>query len=111
MRVSAKVDYALRAMLELAAAGGLVKGEQLATAQGIPQKFLESILIDLRHADIRHEHVRLPGVEKLQALFRTRCRFNDCSRFIENESQQVARVRFVIHDENLETYQFIAGLY
>ena len=45
MRVSAKIDYALRAMLELAAAGGLVKGEQLATAQAIPQKFLESILI------------------------------------------------------------------
>ena len=52
MRVSAKVDYALRAMLELAAAGGLVKGEQLATAQAIPQKFLESILIDLRHAEL-----------------------------------------------------------
>ena len=52
MRVSAKVDYALRAMLELAAAGGLVKGEQLATAQGIPQKFLESILLDLRRAEL-----------------------------------------------------------
>ena len=52
MRVSAKVDYALRAMLELADAGGLVKGEQLATAQGIPQKVLESILLDLRHAEL-----------------------------------------------------------
>ena len=52
MRVSAKVDYALRAMLELAAAGGLVKGEQLATAQEIPQKFLEAILVDLRHAEL-----------------------------------------------------------
>src|SRR6187455_1710802 len=52
VRVSAKVDYALRAVLELAAAGGLVKGEQLATAQGIPQKFLESILLDLRHAEL-----------------------------------------------------------
>jgi Rrf2 family protein len=52
MRVSAKVDYALRAMLELAAAGGLVKGERVATAQGIPQKFLESILLDLRHAEL-----------------------------------------------------------
>ena len=52
MRVSAKVDYALRAMLELAAAGGLVKGEQLATTQGIPQKFLEAILVDLRHAEL-----------------------------------------------------------
>jgi Rrf2 family protein len=52
VRVSAKVDYALRAMLELAAAGGLVKGEQLSLAQGIPQKFLESILLDLRHAEL-----------------------------------------------------------
>ena len=52
MRVSAKVDYALRAMLELAAAGGLVKGERIATAQAIPQKFLENILLDLRHAEL-----------------------------------------------------------
>ena len=52
MRVSAKVDYALRAMLELAAAGGLVKGEHIATAQGIPQKFLETILTELRHAEL-----------------------------------------------------------
>lgn len=52
MRVSAKVDYALRAMLELAAAGTLVKSEQLATAQGIPQKFLEGILLDLRHGEL-----------------------------------------------------------
>ncbi len=52
MRVSAKVDYALRAMLELAAAGGLVKGEQLATAQAIPRKFLESILVELRHDEL-----------------------------------------------------------
>jgi Rrf2 family protein len=52
MRVSAKVDYALRAMLELAAAGGLMKGEQLAAAQGIPQKFLEAILAELRHSEL-----------------------------------------------------------
>ena len=52
MRVSAKVDYALRAMLELASAGGLVKGEQLAAAQGIPRKFLETILLQLRHEEL-----------------------------------------------------------
>jgi Rrf2 family protein len=52
MRVSAKVDYALRAMSELAAADGLVKAERVATAQGIPQKFLENILLDLRHAEL-----------------------------------------------------------
>jgi Rrf2 family protein len=53
MRVSAKVDYALRAMLELAAVReGLVKAERIATAQGIPQKFLENIMLDLRHAEL-----------------------------------------------------------
>jgi Rrf2 family protein len=52
MRVSAKVDYALRAMLELASAGGLVKGEQLANAQEIPRKFLETILLQLRHEEL-----------------------------------------------------------
>jgi len=51
MRVSAKTDYALRAAAELAAAGGgPVKREQLSTAQGIPPKFLENILGDLRQA-------------------------------------------------------------
>ena len=51
MRISARADYAMRAAVELAAAGGgPVKGEALATAQGIPPKFLENILGDMRHA-------------------------------------------------------------
>jgi Rrf2 family protein len=51
VRVSAKVDYALRAASELAAhAGeGPVKGDAIAQAQGIPVKFLENILLELRH--------------------------------------------------------------
>jgi Rrf2 family protein len=53
MRVSAKVDYAVRAAAELAAAGeGPTKGESLATAQGIPLKFLENILGELKHAGL-----------------------------------------------------------
>ena len=54
MRVSAKVDYAVRAAIELAcvAGEGPVKGERIATAQGIPPKFLENILLDLRHAGL-----------------------------------------------------------
>jgi Rrf2 family protein len=55
MRISAKADYAVRAAAELAAAepeGRPVKGEQLAVAQHIPQKFLENILADLRHAGL-----------------------------------------------------------
>ena len=50
MRVSAKVDYALRAAVQLAAAGeGPTKGERIAEAQDIPLKFLENILLELRH--------------------------------------------------------------
>ena len=53
MRVSAKADYALRAVIELAGASdGPVKGERIAQAQEIPLKFLENILGDLRHAGI-----------------------------------------------------------
>jgi Rrf2 family protein len=53
MRVSAKADYAVRAAAELAATGnGPVKGEALAQAQGIPLKFLENILGELKHAGL-----------------------------------------------------------
>ena len=53
MRVSAKTDYAVRALLELAVGGeGPIKAERLAQAQEIPLKFLENILTDLRHAGI-----------------------------------------------------------
>lgn len=52
MRVSAKVDYAVRAAVELATlvGEGPVKGDQIATAQKIPLKFLENILSELRRA-------------------------------------------------------------
>jgi Rrf2 family protein len=49
VRISAKVDYAVRAAVELAAAEGAVKGDRIAEAQGIPLKFLENILIEMRH--------------------------------------------------------------
>lgn len=56
MRLSARVDYALRAVAELAAAAGgsdrPVTADQLAQAQGIPPKFLESILLQLRRGGI-----------------------------------------------------------
>ena len=53
MRISAKVDYALRAAIELAvAAPAQVKGERLAAAQAIPHKFLENILADLRNGGL-----------------------------------------------------------
>jgi Rrf2 family protein len=53
MRISAKADYAVRAALTLAAAEDPpVKGERISDAQGIPLKFLENILIDLRQAGL-----------------------------------------------------------
>lgn len=53
MRISAKVDYAVRAAIELAAVGGEpIKGEAIAEAQDIPLKFLENILGELKHTGI-----------------------------------------------------------
>jgi len=47
MRISAKVDYALRACTELAVApDGPTKGDRIAAAQAIPIKFLENIMAD-----------------------------------------------------------------
>src|ERR1700678_2434160 len=58
MRISAKADYAVRAVAELAAADGdkPVKAERIATAQGIPLNFLENILGELRHAGVVRSH-------------------------------------------------------
>ena len=53
MRVSAKADYAIRAMVELAAeGGGPVKADRISHAQEIPTKFLENIMSDLRNAGL-----------------------------------------------------------
>ncbi len=54
MYISAKVDYAVRVLLTLAAAppGSAMKGETLATAQGLPVKFVENTLAELRRAGI-----------------------------------------------------------
>ena len=53
MRISARVDYAVRALVELAAAGdGPVKGDVIAARQGVSVNFLENILADLRRAGV-----------------------------------------------------------
>ena len=56
MQVSAKIDYALRAAAELARAAaeetGPVKGETISEIQGIPKKFMENILHDLKRSGI-----------------------------------------------------------
>jgi Rrf2 family protein len=54
MRISAKSDYAVRAMAELASVGaeGAVKAEQVAVAQDIPLNFLLGILRELRNSHL-----------------------------------------------------------
>lgn len=53
MRVTARADYAVRALLELAASsGGPLKLDQVAAPQGIPSRFLEHIFADLRRAGL-----------------------------------------------------------
>jgi Rrf2 family protein len=56
MRVSAKADYAVRAMVVLAAGepGEPVKGDAIAEAQGIPMAFMENILAELRQNGLVH---------------------------------------------------------
>lgn len=51
MRITARVDYAVRAAVELAAAAPeSLTSERIAQAQGIPARFLQAILGDLQHA-------------------------------------------------------------
>ena len=53
MHVTARTDYALRALLTLAATtSGTATGQALADEQHLPQKFLEAILGDLRRAGL-----------------------------------------------------------
>ena len=54
MRVSAKSDYALRALLVLAQADNAeaLSAEELGKRQDIPHNFLQAILADLRRAGI-----------------------------------------------------------
>lgn len=54
MRVSAKSDYALRALIEMATRtdGKPVSAEELGKSQEIPHGFLQAILADLRRSGI-----------------------------------------------------------
>jgi Rrf2 family protein len=51
VRITARVDYAVRAAIELAAAApDSLTCDRIATAQNIPSRFLQAILGDLQHA-------------------------------------------------------------
>ena len=62
MYVSARTDYAVRAMLAITAdQPRLVKAAGLAAAQDIPLSFLQGILLDLRRAGLLHSHRGVDG--------------------------------------------------
>lgn len=55
MKISAKVDYALQAVVEIAVAtkrDSLISAEEISTRRDIPEKFLEGILTSLRKAGV-----------------------------------------------------------
>jgi Rrf2 family protein len=52
MYISAKIDYAIRALCGLAHSEQAVTSAALAASQSLPEKFLESILNDLRRVDL-----------------------------------------------------------
>ncbi len=54
MHISAKAEYAMRALLTLAAEPDdhALTAERLASAQSLPVKFLENILVDLRRGGL-----------------------------------------------------------
>lgn len=58
MRMSAKAEYAVRAMVQLATvpSGTVVKTDELAQAQGIPPQFLVDILTNLRTDRLVRSH-------------------------------------------------------
>jgi Rrf2 family protein len=60
--VSARTDYAVRAMLAITAEHpSLVKAAGLAAAQDIPLSFLQGILLDLRRSGLLHSHRGVDG--------------------------------------------------
>lgn len=67
MHISAKVDYAVRAVIELGTRerGELVTAERLAEAQGIPRPFLATILQELRRAGIVESKRGVDGGHRL----------------------------------------------
>ena len=62
MHVSARTDYAVRAMLSLTARQPeLVKGADLASEQQLPLSFLHGILLDLKRAGLLQSHRGVDG--------------------------------------------------
>ena len=94
MRISAKVDYAVRALCELAAHTGEapLKAEEIARAQEIPLSFLENILVDLRRAGfVRSQRGQVGGYR--MAVPASSIKVADVIRAVEGPLADVRGVR------------------
>ncbi|MDA8044042.1 MAG: Rrf2 family transcriptional regulator [Actinomycetota bacterium] len=65
MHIPAKVDYGMRALLELASSDTPITGDNLARAQALPSKFLAAIMNDLRRAGLVQSQRGLEGGYRL----------------------------------------------
>lgn len=92
MQISARADYAVRAMLELAATEEMVTAQALADAQGLPHKFLEAILGDLRRAGLVRSHRGADGGYRL-ARPATEIAIGDVIRAVDGPLAGVRGVR------------------
>ena len=97
MRLSARVDYALRAVAELAAADAPRTVDQLSAAQHIPAKYLESILGELRRNGLLRSQRGPEGGYRLARL-PERISIADVIRALDGELANVRGSR----PENLE---------
>ncbi len=85
MKLSQKADYAMRAMIDLAVAapsGRLVRTADVARRSGAPEKFLESILTELRRAGLVESRRGAVGGHRL-ARSATRITAGDVWRAID----------------------------
>jgi len=63
--ISAKVDYATRVLLTLAASDAPIRGEALAKEQSLPVRFVENTLVDLKRAGLVTSHRGVDGGYRL----------------------------------------------
>jgi Rrf2 family protein len=99
VHIPAKVDYAMRALLELAQYGEPATAETLAQAQNLPPKFLTSILNDLRRAGLVNSRRGLDGGYRLSRP-PTQISVADVMRAIDGPLAEVHGLR-----PELTTYQ------
>ncbi|MGD9739299.1 MAG: Rrf2 family transcriptional regulator [Bauldia sp.] len=80
--ISQKAKYALRALVALARSGDSLVISEIAEAQNIPRKFLEQILLDLKHDGLVHSRRgRLGGYALLKPA--TEITFGQVLRLID----------------------------